>query len=234
MDVYWLEQNESDVAEHNNWLGPRELVRLDGFRVPKRRIDWRLGRWTAKCAVAAWKQLPFDSSTLAKIEIRASDSGAPEVFMTDQPAGVTLSLSHRAGISACAVSEAARLGCDLELTEPRSDGFVEDYFTLAERDLIVRAWPEDRFRLIALLWSGKESALKAMRQGLRLDTRCVVVRPELAHSPNCWTPLQVHADRGDSFQGWWKEDHSVVRTLVADPPPNQPTLLQLSAYGWSK
>lgn len=37
-----------------------------------------------------------------------------------------------------------------------------------EQELVARA-PE-RDELVALLWSGKESALKALREGLRLDT----------------------------------------------------------------
>ena len=74
------------------------------------------------------------------------------------------------------------MGCDLEMIEPRSDAFVADYFTVEEQALVARASAADRSRLLALLWSAKESALKALRAGLRLDTRCVIVIPCAGHS----------------------------------------------------
>ena len=74
------------------------------MRFAKRQADWRLGRWTAKNAVAAYLNLPSDPQALTDIEIRPAPSGAPEVFIADQPARVTISLSHRAGVAACAVT----------------------------------------------------------------------------------------------------------------------------------
>jgi 4'-phosphopantetheinyl transferase len=64
------------------------------------------------------------------------------------------------------------------LIELRSDAFVADYFTAEEQPLVARASsPVDGLRLLAPVSSGKESALKALREGLRLDTRCVIVMP---------------------------------------------------------
>ena len=67
------------------------------------------------------------------------------------------------------------LGCDLEIVEPRSDAFVADYFTAEEQEVVRQACPADRFALIALIWSAKESALKALQSGLRIDTRSLSV-----------------------------------------------------------
>ena len=104
MDVYWLEQTEADVPAENDWLSASEAVCLNSMRFAKRRADWRLGRWTAKCALSAYLNVPAHPQVLAKIEIRPAPSGAPEVFFGNQPAAVTISLSHRAGIAACAVA----------------------------------------------------------------------------------------------------------------------------------
>ncbi len=52
-----------------------------------------------------------------------------------------------------------------------SDAFVADYFAPEEQTLIAHSSPADRELMLALLWSAKESALKALREGLRLDTR---------------------------------------------------------------
>ena len=103
MDVYWLEQTATDVPVENDWLNASETVRLNGLRFPKRRADWRLGRWTAKRAVAVCLNLPLDRHTLAGIEIRPAPSGAPEVFLANTPAHATISLSHREGTAVCAV-----------------------------------------------------------------------------------------------------------------------------------
>src|SRR6476469_10047436 len=79
--VYWLEQTQADVPAENDWLSARESVCLSGLRVAKRRADWRLGRWTAKCAVASFLNLSMDAQDLAQIEIRPASSGAPEIFI---------------------------------------------------------------------------------------------------------------------------------------------------------
>ncbi len=71
MNVYWLEQAEADVPSGNDWLHAGELDRLNHMRFAKRRADWRLGRWTAKHAVAFCLHLPLDRRSLTAIEIRS-------------------------------------------------------------------------------------------------------------------------------------------------------------------
>jgi hypothetical protein len=51
-DILWLTRAFGDVPSDDAWLGQRELAVLERFRVSKRNREWRLGRWTAKCAVA--------------------------------------------------------------------------------------------------------------------------------------------------------------------------------------
>jgi 4'-phosphopantetheinyl transferase len=227
MDLYWLEQTEADVPRDNEWLGEGEAALLEGMRFAKRRADWRLGRWTAKRALASFWNSSASSRALAATEIRPASTGAPEVYLSNSPAPVSISLSHRAGMAMCAVSRSVdALGCDVEIIEPRSDAFVADYFVPEERALIARVSGLERFELVALLWSAKESALKALRTGLRLDTRSVVVTPmDRLFEVNGWRPLQVRCSEGNAFQGWWQSAHNIVRTLVADPPPPPPILL---------
>jgi 4'-phosphopantetheinyl transferase len=227
MKVYWLEQTEADVPVENAWLSSRELLRLNSMRFVKRRTDWRLGRWTAKNAVASYLKLPAEFDSLAEIEILSASSGAPGVFFANRPANVTISVSHRNGTAACAVVAGFEvpLGCDLETIEPRSDAFLNDYFTVEEQCSIGDG--ADRDLAVALLWSAKESALKALGAGLRLDTRCVVVR--LGQRPSehgVWSPLQVRHAGGQVFKGWWQQSGALIRTVVADPAPVPPILLQ--------
>lgn len=245
MNLHWLEQTEADVPAGNDWLSASEVLRLNGLRFPKRRRDWRLGRWTAKCAVAAQLNLPVAPAALAAIEIRPAPDGAPDVFLADRPAAIAMSLSHCAGTAVCAVMPyPAAVGCDLEMIEPRSDGFFDDYFTAAEQAMVARMSEADRPWLLTLLWSAKESALKALRVGLRADTRSVVVHlfdpildrrdgEECAVDPGSvggdrWFPLRIDCENGSIFQGWWQRAGNFMYTMVADPPPAPPILLNLT------
>ena len=249
MDVYWLEQTEADLPADNDWLSASEITRLNGMRFAKRHDDWRLGRWTAKRSLALYLNLATHPQALADIEIRPAPSGAPEAFVANKPAAVAISLSHRDGVAACAVaSPGMELGCDLEIVEPRSDAFIADYFTAEEQQLIEGTSAADRPLLLALLWSAKESALKALRTGLRLDTRSVIVRPfapprnedASAENPvptfrppsevNIWHPLHVVYEGGQIFHGWWQNTGDLVRTMVASPPPVAPILLETPAH----
>jgi 4'-phosphopantetheinyl transferase len=231
-DVYWLEQFEADVPVQNDWLCPGEIHRLTDLRFAKRRADWRLGRWTAKRAVSECLGLPQAPQALAEIEIRAGSSGAPEVLLRNQPAYLSVSLSHRSGRAVCAVARSTvALGCDVEEVEPRSEAFVADYFSAQEQALVAQSRAEDRARLVALLWSAKESALKALHAGLRLDTRSVVVNLEDAPPGFAsWRPLEVRHIEGNVFHGWWQLVGNFLWTVVSAPPPRPPVSLPKIAY----
>jgi 4'-phosphopantetheinyl transferase len=238
METYWLEQTDSDLPSHDDWLSPDEAVLLSRMRFPKRRADWKLGRWTAKCAAAAYLNLRGNPHAVREIEVRPAPSGAPELFLANRPASVTISISHRAGTAACAIAmPGALLGCDLELIEARGDTFVADYFTREEQELIWRAPGEERPRLVTLLWSAKESTLKALHEGLRLDTRCVGVTfdaqrddeyaagvPGQYAGVKRWHPLLVRYGESEAY-GWWQSAEELVRTLVALPAPIAPVPL---------
>ncbi len=230
VDVYWLELTEPEVPADNDWLSPGEHALLQAMRFPKRRSEWRLGRWTAKSAVSAYLNNRRGVLEFSNLEVRAAASGAPEVFIGDQPAPLNISISHRDGRAVCAVTCCGvALGCDLETVEPRSDAFSSDYFTRAEQELFAGATASDRSRLVTLLWSAKESALKALDAGLRRDTCSVVVKlgeePQHAAQQE-WHPLEVVHEGNSVFQGWWQCDGKFVRTVVAFPPPSRPKFLR--------
>ena len=250
MDVYWLQQSEADLPATDDWLSESEATRLNSFRIAKRRSDWRLGRWTAKRAVAACMKFPDVPLSLRQIEIIPASTGQPEVTLRDRAETVAISISHREGFAICAVAlGTAQLGCDLEIIEPRSEAFIADYFTAKEQELIAHATDEKRTLLVSLLWSAKESALKALHVGLRADTRSVEVNiidsvgywseeptthvmknvppSEMANdSANKWCPLQVHCSDGTNFCGWWQYSADTMRTIVAAPSSALPIELK--------
>lgn len=234
IEVSWLEQTAADLPAKNDWLSVAEAMLFTSMRFAKRRDDWRLGRWTAKRAVSIYLNLPADRQSLTHIEIRPAPGGAPDVFLGNAPAPVAISISHREGRAACAIAQPeVALGCDLEIVEPRGDAFSGDYLTPAEQELLARVSAAGRWRVLALLWSAKESVLKALRVGLRLDTRLVTVHPIDALLPtveSSWRPLHAHYESQD-FHGWWQQTGELVRTMVAAPAPALPVALTRTAGG---
>jgi 4'-phosphopantetheinyl transferase len=250
MDIYWFEQIAANVPSEEDWLSPTEAEHLHKLRFAKRRADWLLGRWTAKNGVAMFVGVGRDRQALRNIEIRPDSSGAPNVFLENAPAEVAISLSHRSGVGMCALAPLGVLiGCDLETIETRADAFLEDYFTSEEQALVTRApTTSESLQHLTLLWSAKESALKALGEGLRLDTRSVVVTlprncgttfenrkalsaPTLFKSAGSlqtmdWRPLQVHYRQGVIFHGWWSQFDFFLRSLVSLPAAQPPIHLR--------
>lgn len=236
--VYWLEQSHSDVPADNAWLSPAELETFSRLRFPKRREDWLLGRWTAKTCLAAYARKFDVPSDFSRIEIRSQSSGAPFGVLLDQNTCVSISLTHRAGKAMCAFAPSnLSVGCDLELVEERSPEFLSDYFTQEEQLLVERTSIQERALMVNMLWSVKESALKAMCLGLRVDTKAVNVLPftpmddvwidahpiSLSAVPRHttlpkWQCVQVTVEGGTIFQGWWSVSEPFVRTVALGYP----------------
>lgn len=248
MTVFWLEERDTDVPAADDWLSPGELLCFERLRIPKRRLEWRLGRWTAKRAVATCLQWPLDCPSLRSIEIIPDASGAPWVHFDTKAESLSISLTHRAGLAACAVTTGSvRLGCDLELIEPHSDAFVTDYFTPSEQQMIAQASALGRDELVATLWSAKESVLKVLRIGLRADTRSVEIdlsdnqtlsaealrmTPPAAFLGNElfdeWRPLRACFEHDQVLSGWWQACGRHIRTMLADKPVFPPVRIARS------
>lgn len=220
--VRWLTCDRGDLPDGLDWLAPDERARLEALRFAPRRADFLLGRWTAKRLIAT----VVPGAGLAAIAIRAAADGAPEAILDAAPLPLTVSLSHRAGRALAAVGDAgAALGADLELVEPRSALLVADFFTAGEAAQVAACPPAGRDRAIALIWSAKESALKARRTGLREDPRRIRVEADgIAAAPDgTWRALRIAVDDAPAFAGWWRDDAGHVLTiagaaLAAGPP----------------
>ena len=156
------------------FLSAPERVLFDRLRTPRRQKEWLLGRWAAKGLVRAWLRSVGRAVGPEALTVAPDVDGAPFVLlMGEGRLPITISISHREGLALCALTlePDAPLGADLELCETRSPAFVEDFFTLREAAAIARA--PDPARAATELWSLKEAALKAVRLGLRADTRRV-------------------------------------------------------------
>lgn len=224
----WLARGENDLPDDRSWLGPGEATRVASLHYTKRRTDYLLTRWTTKETVARLLGLARDSASFSRIEVRNHISGAPEVYVDGRPLDFAISLTDRAGWAVCLMSsDLRRVGCDLELVEPRSAGFVCDYFTDDEQRFVAAASDGIARQVAAnLLWSAKESALKVLRTGLRRDTRSVEVRVPNELGSGVWMPLTVRTTEGVMLAGWWRRFGSFLLTVAADQPTSPPVALE--------
>jgi 4'-phosphopantetheinyl transferase len=228
--VYWLTATAAEVPGDSDWLSGREKLKLQQLRFTKRRADWRLGRWVAKRAVCARALDDGRRLELADVEIVAASDGVPEPYVLGSAAGITLSISHCRDLGFTVLSDGgAAVGCDVEAVEARSDRFVTDYFTAGEAERVRGAAAGERLLLINLIWSGKESALKAARKGLSRDTRSVEVG-SISGGFDCegaWAPLSLKClDTGRELWGWWRRQGDFVLTIACDAPTDLPEPLR--------
>ena len=224
--VHYTIQVQQQLPADLDWLTPAEKTRFEGFRFAKRRGDWLLGRWAAKVALLGDAGLP--QRDIDRFEITTAADGAPLPRFDGEPYAVALSLSHSHDRALAAVLQnATALGCDIELVEPRSAGFVDTYFTAGEAEAVKQAEPALRDQLITLIWSAKESTLKALRTGLRADTRSVqVVLADLATASGWRAGRTVTRDDGE-FACRWRRDGHFIATLVTRDPVPESRLLEI-------
>lgn len=187
------------------------------LKTDKRRGDWLLGRWTAKRLAQACLG---DSRPLADYVIGNDPDGAPRLLDLPQ---IDLSISHSHGLAFCALTEGGKLGADIERIAARSSDFVEDYFTDDEIGYVRAVPPDVHDTLVTAIWSAKEAALKALRLGLRADTRVVDCRPQQATAMSAadWLPIEIRIDSdrlgvdAACMMGWWRTHNEFVLTLAA-------------------
>lgn len=233
MRVAWLRCHAAALPDHDAWLCPAEREKLATLRLPRRRADYRLGRLAAKRAVARWLGEPEAPQRTA---ILAAEDGVPEAFRDGARLPCAISLSHREGWALCAVSGAGvPLGCDLERIEARAPAFAREWLCAEEQRLFGEARAGDRDRLLTLLWSAKESALKALRTGLRRDPRDVRVMPEDLPAGRGALSILCAPDPAAGFPapralaGHWERFGALLGTVVAEGLAEAPQTLGADA-----
>jgi len=227
--IEWLLRHSIDVPRDDSWLSAAEQQLQARFVVPKRRADWRLGRWTAKAALAA--ALGVDRS---RISIAVAADGAPEPLLDGAPIHehgepLSLSISHREDTGLAVVGRRGIVvGGDLEVVEPRSDAFVQEWFSPAEQDLVAGSVAAGRRNEMAcLVWSAKEAAAKVLREGLRLDVRQATVSLDAAAQGGRWSASSVEWRTEERvIPGWWRIDGTRVVTIASDHRQAVPIRLQ--------
>lgn len=225
-NISWLCEKSGGDEQAAAWLNPEERIAYTALRNDKRRHDWLLGRRVAKHLIhAVLSQQMGSAPPLQEIVVLRHPDGWPRVTLpslgaTAPPLTLSISHSHDHAFCALVLGEDRPLGCDIEAIEPRSPGFVVDYFTADERALMAAA-PEGQHPTLAnAIWSGKEAALKAIRRGLAEDTRLVTCLPSMAEEQDGWRSLDYRwaaAERAlPALIGHWREADGFVMTIAVE------------------
>jgi len=158
------------------------------------------------------------------VAIVASASGAPEAVLPNgYPIGICLSLTHSHGVAVAALGPAGiRLGVDLEAIEERPATFLGDWFTPAEQSFVAESEAGTAALAATLVWSAKESVMKALREGLRIPPKAVDVAPDRGPADGSWRPFAARGPGEKSWQGWWRAEAGFVLCAVASPASGPP------------
>lgn len=213
---------QAPLDHTREFLSDSEFLKLSTLRFPKRRDEWLLARWAAKSlaqSLSSYRHYPLN-----EIEIHNTPEGVPYILQSGGAASPDyLTISHSDRFALCAISQdpAIHIGIDLENIEPRTDAFVEDYFTLMEQKLVEFSPLEIRQTVINLIWSTKESMLKALGVGLHWDLRKVEVRQidgilTFDVNPYGWQKMQIGDPQcgGRQWAGWWQCRNGFILTLA--------------------
>lgn len=208
IQVYWSMGEAIPIRENLtpssfNWLSEREIQRVEQLRFPKRRNEWLRGRWMAKQLLLR-SDPQFAGLPPNRITIANQPEGAPHVFLEAIPVEGSLSISHREERVAVAwlPGDRAAVGVDIEWIEPRAPAFLEDFFSDMEKYSALAVPPNRQPMQITLLWSAKEAALKALRLGLRVDSRSVEIVSSNCEPADTWQELR--------FSSVMLKDHALL------------------------
>jgi 4'-phosphopantetheinyl transferase len=208
IDIWWLvgvasEMPVGDADSPSYFLSDREREVFAHLRFAKRRQEWLLGRWTAKrlyqrCPVAH-PELPMRALSVAN-----DPDGAPYLLVDGEgrlPLSLSISHRHEHAFCALASSSLCAVGADVERVEPRDPIFAHDFFTPSECALVSRCPAPFRDTLVTILWSAKEAVLKALRYGLRADTRQVQIGYMAEFR---MVPLPGGSPEDELPKAWWQ------------------------------
>ena len=153
---------EGEEVVAARYLVPGEFAQWQGFRLPKRRLEWLGGRIAAKDAAMRWQGLVAADCDWQQWQLAVLPSGRPEFA-----AGVTplpeMSISHSDG-QAVAVAMGNRCGIDIQYHRDAVVRVISRFAQPGEVDLLAANFGElPEVARLTMLWSVKEAIRKAVQ-----------------------------------------------------------------------
>jgi 4'-phosphopantetheinyl transferase len=169
----WLAHPEATTAPATlaAWralLSADERSRLERFRRESDGHHFLVAHALARCALSHYVEVAPAAWIFA-----ANRWGRPEIAGPDAAPALRFSLSHTAGLVACAVARGGDCGVDVEANDRRGDPLRVARRVLAARELAdLEALPAAaRRERFLVYWTLKEAYVKALGRGLSLPLR---------------------------------------------------------------
>jgi 4'-phosphopantetheinyl transferase len=167
------------------WLEGDDRLRYRGMRSPRRRAEFAGGRLLVRHAMAA-------SFPGLRWRLSAPEGELPRVLHEGEPKlAPVVSIAHSAGVVACAVSAARRLGIDIEYRNARKrdvDGLAQATLHPLEQAALATLPANGRLDAFLRYWTLKEALAKALGEGLSLPFRDFAFDDtRLAAAPAHWS-----------------------------------------------
>lgn len=133
--------------------------------LPLKRKERLISRVAAKDAVRAWlNQQSAEGCFPLEFEIAKTDTGQP-VLTGERVKGLHLSMAHKNHDAVAIVREGRAVGIDLEIIEPRSDGFQS--LTFSPEELTLLQAQTNLTEWLTRAWVAKEAYGKSIGKGLQ-------------------------------------------------------------------
>lgn len=165
----WLGHHHADAVR---WLTPGEYARMQVFRVESARAEFVAARWLLRTVLSNQYGAPPQHWTFT-----ALPGGKPMVCAPLRER-VHISVSHAAGVVACATSSNRQIGLDVERSGARfiDPTLADRYFAPAEARALREVAHDHRADAFCRLWTLKEAYLKGIGVGLAkaLDTFAII------------------------------------------------------------
>jgi len=154
---------EADLTPLISWLSPDERTRWARFRFPHDRRDYAAAHALLRTSLSQYADLAPGSW-----QFREAPGGKPQLVPADGVPPLSFNLSHTHGLVACAITNGADVGIDVEAVARHvGDGVAERFFSPRENADIRQCASEPlRARRFIELWTLKEAYVKAIGTGL--------------------------------------------------------------------
>jgi phosphopantetheinyl transferase len=231
ISIYLKEFTETEfslfLADKGNLLSQAELDEFSMFKVLKRQREWLCSRVLLKNLVLMQPQLV---GTLNKnqLTVKKEPTGVPfiEIETFERMDGF-FAISHSGYWAACGFTpdRILHFGLDIEVIADHSDIFVVDYFTESEIELVNGSSKEHKALISTLIWSAKEAVLKALTEGLRMDTRNIEIAIPKRLFLADWQPLEILSEQNKNWRLFARQSGDLLLTLCI---PNTTQLDQIN------
>jgi 4'-phosphopantetheinyl transferase len=142
-------------------LHPLEYQLYDAFSNDQRKLNFILGRYCAKMALASL----FEIKSLNQIYIEAGVFNQPIIKAPTIP-NIRVSISHdKLSSIALAYPEEHPMGIDIESIQPDKTSEIEDYLTPHEI-ILINEFNQTHNLVVTIIWTAKESLSKVLKTGL--------------------------------------------------------------------